>query len=124
MRRNPIPQHDPGPDRLLTPGMRPAGNPSPAVPELWEVLPHHRTDHGGVLQPTQCVREALPEHSPRPEVGGEPQERPGIPGIPPGVQAPLRLDQDREAHGRAIRRLAQSRQGQKKGLRPEGHLFG
>lgn len=109
--RNPIPQHVPGPDRLLSPGMRQTGYSGPAVQELWAVLPHHRADYGGVLQPPQPVREALPEHRSCSEVGGEPQERPSLSGIPPGVQAPLRLDQGWENHRGAIRRLAQSRQG-------------
>ena len=65
--------------------MRPAGNSSPAVQELREVLPHHRADYGGVLQTPQRIREALPEHRSRSEVGGEPPERPGLSGVPPGV---------------------------------------
>ena len=104
--------------------MRPAGNPSPAVPELREVLPHHRADYGGVLQPPQLVREALPEYRTCAEMGGEPPERSGLSGVPPGVQAPLRLDQGWKTHGGAIRRLAQSRQDQEKRLRPRDHLLG
>ena len=33
------------------------GNSGPTVQKLREVLPHHRADHGGVLQPPQLVRE-------------------------------------------------------------------
>ena len=43
----------------FSPGMYPTGDPGPAVQELWAVLPHHRADHGGVLQPSQPVRQAL-----------------------------------------------------------------
>ena len=100
------------------------GNSGPTVQKLREVLPHHRADHGGVLQPPQLVRETLPEYRSCPEMGGESPERPSLSRIPPGVQAALRLDQGWKTHGGAIRRLAQSGQGQEEGLRPGDYFPG